>query len=418
MSALYRLGIGFYFLFLRIAALFHPKARLFVHGRRQLLANIRYALIDERRARIWMHCASLGEFEQGRPVLEALRRQYPHLAIVLTFFSPSGYEVRKDYEGADYVFYLPEDGRRNAARFLRLVQPKLVLFVKYDLWYFFLREIARLDIPALLFSAAFRPQQGFFKWYGVIQRRMLRCFRHLFVQDMASVQLLNRIGIEHATVAGDTRFDRVVAAAGTDIPLPDEARDFCRDGAPVLVAGSTWQEDEIFLEKVWLRLPEEWKIILVPHEVHETHLETIEKLFGTQTVRWSQYRAGSTQRVLLVDRVGLLLQLYRCGRVAWIGGGLGKDGVHNVLEAAVRGIPCAWGPVYDKYIEARELLQAGGALVAAQPESFLAAIETWQARPGEYAAAGKAAYNYVHSHSGATDKIMAYLLAKNWLTIS
>lgn len=417
MSFLYWLGIRCYFLLLRIASLFHRKARLFVRGRRKLLSQIRYALVDERRARVWMHCASLGEFEQGRPVLDALRRQYPHLAIVLTFFSPSGYEVRKNYEGADYVFYLPEDSKRNARHFLKMVQPKLAVFVKYDLWYFFLRETARRDIPAVLISAVFRKEQGFFRWYGVIQRRMLHCFRHLFVQDAASVQLLRRIGIEDVTVSGDTRFDRVADVAEALPPLPEEAVDFCR-GAQVLVAGSTWKEDEVFLEKLLNKLPEGWKMILVPHEVHESHLHEIEKLFAERTIRWSQYRSGTNKQVLLVDRIGLLLQLYRCGRLAWIGGGFGKAGVHNVLEAAVYGVPVAHGPVYHQFLEAKELLQSGGSLVAEQPETLLAALESWKHHPGMYADTGAAARTYVQAHSGACGKIMAYLSAKNWLMMS
>lgn len=417
MSFLYWLGIRCYFLLLRIASLFHRKARLFVRGRRKLLSQIRYALVDERRARIWMHCASLGEFEQGRPVLDELRRQYPHLAIVLTFFSPSGYEVRKNYEGADYVFYLPEDSRRNADRFLKMVQPKLAIFVKYDLWYFFLKETARRDIPAVLISAVFRREQGFFRWYGIIQRRMLYCFRHLFVQDAASVQLLRRIGIEETTVSGDTRFDRVVDATASLPAMPEEAADFCR-GAQVLVAGSTWKEDEEFLEKLLPQLPGDWKMILVPHEVHESHLQEIEKRYGDAIIRWSAYRPGTDKRVLLVDRIGLLLQLYRCGRLAWIGGGFGKAGVHNVLEAAVYGIPVVHGPVYHQFLEAKELLQAGGSLVAERPESLAAAIGSWQQHPDVYADVCRAARQYVQAHSGASARIMAYLSAKNWLMVS
>ncbi|MCB0700193.1 MAG: 3-deoxy-D-manno-octulosonic acid transferase, partial [Chitinophagaceae bacterium] len=209
---IYWLAIRVYASSVAIASLFNPKAKLFVKGRRGLLNQIRYALINETRPRIWMHCASLGEFEQGRPLLERLRKEYNSHAIVLTFFSPSGYEVRKNYEGADYVFYLPLDSAYNAAKFIRLVQPKLCLFVKYDLWYFMLMKIAKVGTPLILISAIFRKDQPFFKWYGRLHRRMLHAFTHIFVQDAMSMQLLERAGVEHVNIGGDTRFDRVVEA--------------------------------------------------------------------------------------------------------------------------------------------------------------------------------------------------------------
>src|ERR1044071_4959093 len=247
-SAIYWLVISLYALAVRVTSVVHPKARLFIKGRKGLLGQIRYALIDERRPQIWMHCASLGEFEQGRPLLEEMRSKYPHYAFVLTFFSPSGFEARKDYKGADYVFYLPLDGPYNAGQFLKLVQPRLAIFVKYELWYFYLSELARHNIPAILISAIFRTDQPFFKWYGRLHRRMLHCFSHLFVQNAESVQLLHKAGVSNVTLAGDTRFDRVAEAAHHNEPLP-VAQGFCR-GAKILVAGSTWPDDEEFLQKL------------------------------------------------------------------------------------------------------------------------------------------------------------------------
>lgn len=411
-AALYWLGIRAYALMVRIASLFNPKAKLFVAGRKGLLSQIKYALINERRPRIWMHCASLGEFEQGRPVLEELRRQYPEYAFVLTFFSPSGYEVRKNYEGADYIFYLPVDGAKNARLFLDAVQPKLCLFVKYDFWYYFLSTIAKRDINAVLISAIFRKEQGFFKWYGGLQRRMLFAFNHIFVQDTASEKLLQKIGYEEVSVSGDTRFDRVVAAAKVQTELP-VATQFCA-GKKIIVAGSTWPDDERFLQKALQEIPADWKLILVPHEVHESHIADLEKLWGDSAVKWSAWKNEDAQkRVLILDTVGLLLQLYRFGTIAWIGGGFGKAGVHNVLEAAVYGLPCFYGPVYQQFLEAKALVEAGGAIVAGQPEILVNHLQLWQKEPGLYNQAAEAAETYVAAQAGATPKILRYLAEKN-----
>lgn len=416
MSALiYWLAIRLYAIAVRIAALFKPKAKLFIKGRKGLLSQIKYALINERRPRIWMHCASLGEFEQGRPVLEKLRRQYPHYAFVLTFFSPSGYEVRKDYAGADYIFYLPLDSYYNARRFLAAVQPKLVLFVKYELWYFFLSLTARRDIPLLLISAVFRKNQPFFKWYGRLHRRMLRCFTQIFVQDEASGMLLQKIGIEYWAVGGDTRFDRVIEAVAKVQPLPVAAA-FSKN-SKVIVAGSTWKEDELFLKEVIDRLPANWKLILVPHEVHKSHIEAIASMFGDDAVLWSANEDVHTKRVLVVDTVGLLSGLYQYADVAWIGGGFGKEGVHNVLEAAVYGTPVSHGPVYSQYIEARELLAANGSFVPASAEAFVKQLLYWEKDAHSYEQSCAAAKEFVQNHAGATRKVLDYLEAKKLLSM-
>lgn len=414
MSALvYWLLIRLYAIGLRIASLFNHKAKLFIQGRNGLLSRIRYALVNERRPRIWMHCASLGEFEQGRPVLEKLRKQYPQHAIVLTFFSPSGYEVRKDYEGADYVFYLPLDSIINAKKFLSAVQPKLVLFVKYDLWYFLLTEIAKRDVPILLISALFRKEQPFFKWYGRLHRRMLNCFTYIFVQDNTSAQLLNKIGIENVTVAGDTRFDRVIEAAShqTDLTIAEE---FC-SGNKIIVAGSTWKEDEQFLDKLVRQLPSGWKLLLVPHEVNETRILEIEKIFEGNTVRWSHWKGTSDKQVLIVDKMGLLLQLYRYGRIAWVGGGFGKEGVHNVLEAAVYGIPVVFGPIFHQFLEAEELLAAHGAITTNDATILARQLFDWEKDSYSYEQTCSAAENYVMSKGGATKKVLDHIEAKYWL---
>lgn len=422
-TALYRLAIGVYFIAIRLAAMVNQKAALFVNGRKGLLRQIKQKMAADERRRIWMHCASLGEFEQGRPVLEALREQYPQYAIVVTFFSPSGYEVRKNYDGADYVFYLPIDTPGNARLFLDIVQPSLCIFVKYEFWYYYLSNIGARKIPALLVSAIFNKDQGFFKWYGSLQRAMLRSFTHVFVQDAASMHLLKDIKLDEVSISGDTRFDRVIKASKRQDDLPI-ASDFAKD-SKIIVAGSTWKDDEIFLHTAIKLLPREWKLILVPHEVHIEHLRQIEGLFGNDLIKWSQYpmRNGQpvnedhsiNQRVLLVDKVGFLLQLYRYSRVAWIGGGFGKDGVHNVLEAAVYGQPCYYGPIFQQFLEAKELIQAGGAFSYSTPQQFARAIEQMESSHAwkQYA---DAARNYVHSKSGATDVVLAYIARLQLLT--
>ncbi|PZF72510.1 3-deoxy-D-manno-octulosonic acid transferase [Taibaiella soli] len=413
---LYWLGINLYLLVLRIAALFHPKAKLFVKGRKGLLPQIKYALINERRPRIWMHCASLGEFEQGRPVLEQLRKDYPQFAFVLTFFSPSGYEVRKNYEGADYVFYLPTDSARNARLFLEYVQPKLCLFVKYDFWYYFLSAIGNRDIPLLLVSAIFRDNQGFFKWYGQLQRRMLFAFTHIFVQNSASQRLLQKIGYDSVTVSGDTRFDRVIEALDQPVKDLPKIRAFCNQHK-ILVAGSTWPDDERLLHKAFAQLPENWKLILVPHEVHEAHIYDLEKLWGDVAGKWSDETDWANKRVVIIDTVGLLLQLYRCGDIAWIGGGFGKAGVHNVLEPAVYGMPCLYGPVYHQFLEAIALVACGGGFEIESPEQLVNCIRYWETEPDAYTNASKAAAQYVKENAGATQKITSYLVAKNCISM-
>lgn len=410
LSAIYWLTVKLYAAALHIASIFNPKARLFVMGRKGLLAHIKAKMAPETRPRIWMHCASLGEFEQGRPVLEQLRKQYPSYAIVLTFFSPSGYEVRKNYNGADYVFYLPLDSKNNAQQFIDAVQPQLCIFVKYELWYYYLSTIAKRNINAILISARFRKDQPFFKFYGSLHRKMLRAFQAIFVQDTNSQVLLQSIQLNNVIVNGDTRFDRVIEAASQIIELPIAAS-FC-DNSKILIAGSTWPEDEAFLEKAFQSLPG-WKMIIVPHEVHEGHIQDIEKLFEGNCIRWSQWQQGSSAKVLIVDKVGFLLQLYRYANVAWIGGGFGSAGVHNVLEAAVYGIPCAYGPVYHQFIEAEELIKAGGAASISNHAVLAEQAGIWE----NDTSGGLAAKNYVLTHGGATAAILHYLSEKKILSM-
>ncbi len=414
LSAIYWLTVKLYAGTLHIASLYNQKAKLFIQGRRGLFLKIENTLKNEMRPCIWMHCASLGEFEQGRPVLESIKKQYPSYVIVLTFFSPSGYEVRKHYEGADHVFYLPLDSSKNAKQFLDILQPKLCVFVKYELWYYYLTNIARLHIPAILISARFRKDQLFFKFYGELHRKMLSCFKAIFVQDEVSKTLLQNIGYKNVIVNGDTRFDRVLEASIERQELPI-ATSFCKEGK-IFIAGSTWRADEVFLQRVYSQLPSHWKMILVPHEVDEAHIEAIEKLYAGETIRWSAWKEDTHKRMLIVDKIGLLMQLYWFGNMAWIGGGFDKEGVHNVLEAAVYGVPCFFGPIFHQFIEAGELIQAGGAITFEKPSDYLLLISRLENDKIAYEKMCNAAKQYVISKAGATIAILNYLEEKKLLS--
>lgn len=393
---------------------------------------------EEQQPVIWMHCASLGEFEQGRPVLESLRRIAPGSNVILTFFSPSGYEIRKNYPGADHIFYLPLDSRQNARRFIEYVNPSLVLWVKYDYWYYYLVELKKKNIPVLLISGIFRPDQPFFKWYGRLHRYMLECFRHLFVQTEESKKLLGKLGLsENVSIGGDTRFDRVVEIADGFEALPPIGA-FCGN-YPVIVAGSTWEEDEEELDHFANTHPE-CRFIIAPHEIGEGRLLEVEKLFRysiryslwVETARGGKLQAdgqtpvnggkmgqttgGREPNVLIIDNIGMLSRLYKYATIAYVGGGFGNDGVHNVLEAAVYGKPVVFGPVIEKYIEVLELVDCGGGLVIDSALEAESVFNRLLNDPEQCRQAGDASRNYVLTKKGATEKITAYIQAKRLLT--
>ena len=382
-----------------------------------------------------MHCASLGEFEQGRPVIESLRKLYPDITIIVSFFSPSGYHIRKNYAGADHIFYLPMDSAMHARKWVELIKPTIVLWIKYDYWYYYLRELRVRKIPVLLISPLFRPDQPFFKWYGNIHRLMLDSFYAFFVQNDESKKLLESLDIKQAVfVSGDTRFDRVIDIAEAFEPVPAIA-DFCGDH-PVIVAGSTWEEDEEELDHYANTHPGT-RFIIAPHEIDEDHLKDIESLFKN-TIRYSALeklnaesaklkehpptvnRQPSTvnqqPRVLIVDNIGMLARLYFYADICYVGGGFGDDGVHNVLEAAVYGKPVITGPVIEKYIEVMELADAGGVIIidnALEAESVFSRLMNDKE---EYAYHGNAARNYVYARRGATEKIVRYIQENRLLT--
>ncbi len=418
---LYKTGI-------RLIAPWNRKAKLWLEGRRRLFERMEAALAGETgsgegRGRpdggpaqvIWMHCSSLGEFEQGRPVLEELRREVQGCRIVLSFFSPSGYTAKKDYSGADHVFYLPLDSPANARQFIDLVRPTLVLWVKYDYWYYFLAELKKRNIPTLLVSGVFRPDQPFFRWYGRLHRYMLECFTHLFVQTEASRELLRKLRLaDQVSVSGDTRFDRVIAIAETGEPLPLISA-FC-GSRTVIVAGSTWEEDEEEMDHYANTHPE-LRFIIAPHEIGEDRIREVEGLFR-HSIRFSVWEKGvpppvpgrwPEPNVLIIDNIGMLSRLYRYATITYVGGGFGDDGVHNVLEAAVYGKPVVFGPVIEKYIEAVELTDSGGGLIIDSALEAEKVFDRLLANPEECREIGEASLAYVHSKKGATQKIVGYI---------
>ncbi len=406
----YPFFIAVYSLVIRIAAFWNPKARKWVMGRR---AFPKIPVADG--AVVWMHCASLGEFEQGRPVLEQLRTEYPACKIVLSFFSPSGFEVCKDYSGADHIFYLPADTPANARRFIAAIRPSLVLWVKYEYWFNYLFVLRQQGIPLLLLSGIFRKDQPFFAWYGRHWRRVLGCFTHLFVQSADAAALLAGLGYsETVTVAGDTRFDRVLQIASQFVPIAPIDR-FCA-GHDVLVAGSTWEEDEAELVH-YVRQHPALRFIVAPHEVDRQNLLDVRKTFPG-SVFYSDWvkGAGEGVQVLIMDNIGMLSRLYRYATITYVGGGFGNDGVHNVLEAAVYGKPVVFGPEYDKYAEATGLVDAGGAFSIAQALELEQLLDGLLGDRGSLERAGQAAADFVTAQAGATEKVLYYIQEKRLLT--
>ena len=422
------MGVFFYNIFLPLfkagvylSLPFNKKAKKWLQGRRNIFEKLEAAIPADAKI-IWMHCASLGEVEQGRPVIEQLRVQHPSCRILLTFFSPSGYEVRKDYAGADWVFYLPMDGPRNARRFLEIVHPDLVIFVKYEFWYYYLKKIKYRNIPLLLISALFRKDMSFFQWYGGLQRKILSRFDHLFVQNESSKKLVEEIGLGPiCSVSGDTRFDRVIEIANNFQPIT--AIESFVGNDKVIVAGSTWPEDEEVLQKALTGLQNAGlKLIIAPHEITEKHLSDIEKLFPDST-RFSQLNTpdslptpDSRLKTLIIDNIGMLSRLYKYAWVTYIGGGMKPSGIHNVLEAAVYGKPVFFGPYYKKYSEAIGLVQSGGGISFTNETELAQQLELLLTDKNKYEERSASSGKFVQSHKGATQKILSYIQEKRLLT--
>lgn len=405
----------FRFLFLvgvRLAALKNWKASLWVSGRKNWQAELKKNWhVTPSDKVVWMHCASVGEFEQGRPLLESLKKNYPNTKLLLTFFSPSGYEMHKNFGGVDKVMYLPFDSKKNAKDFIEMTQPSLAIFVKYEFWYFFLTSLKQQQIPTVLISGLLRPEQPFFKWWGSFHRRMLDCFTYFFLQDATSVQLLESIGYKNKSlISGDTRFDRVaeIAAIRTSLPLIES---FCTE--KTLIAGSTWPEDEALLQQ-WFKLQNGWKMIIVPHEISATHIAALQNRFPSVRLysKLSEQENLLYDSVLIIDKMGLLSKIYRYATLCYVGGGLKKSGHHNILEAAVYGKPVATGPFIHKFSESVALHQLGGTFMVKTGKDL------WEICSNQalIEKAGKKAAEYVATELGATKKIMDWIQANLLLT--
>ena len=400
----YNLVIYMYLFGVAIYSRFNEKVRKMWRGEREAFMILREK-VDPNAKYVWFHAASLGEFEQGRPLMEQLRKDHPEYKILLTFFSPSGYEVRKNYEGADIITYLPLDTITNARRFLRTVRPVMAFFIKYEFWYNYLHILKHRNVPVYSVSSIFREDQVFFKWYGRQYGRVLNCFTHFFVQNEISKDLLAKIGITNASVVGDTRFDRVlqIKEAAKQLPIVES---FVKDAPQVFVAGSSWPPDEeIFIK--YFNQHKNWKLIIAPHVIGEDHLKQIEKLLeGRKVIRYTEATEANVQEaeVLIINCFGLLSSIYHYGQVAYVGGGFGV-GIHNLLEAAVWDVPVFFGPNNQKFQEAQGLKLSGGFEINSY-EEFAAQMERFAADADYMEEQGLKAGHFVKGQSGATQKVL------------
>ncbi len=402
---MYNLIIYLYLLGVAVYSRFNEKVRKMWRGERDAFRVLREKVDPEARY-VWFHAASLGEFEQGRPLMEQLRRDHPELKILLTFFSPSGYEVRKNYEGADIICYLPLDTIRNARRFLRLIRPEMAFFIKYEFWYNYLHILKHRGVPTYSVSSIFRDGQVFFRWYGRQYGRVLKCFTRFYVQNEKSRELLATIGITNVTVSGDTRFDRVLQIKEAAKVIPEIEQQLGANHPKVFVAGSSWPPDEeIFIR--YFKEHKDWKLIIAPHVIGEDHLQQIEKLLeGRKVVRLSKKQGMEDGEVLIIDCFGLLSSIYRYATVCYVGGGFGVS-IHNTLEAAVWGRPVIFGPENKKFQEAQGLKACGGGFEIQGYDDFKQLMDRFDSDAASLTAAGEKAGAYVESLTGATGIILA-----------
>ena len=406
-----------------IASLFNEKVKKMWRGERDAFRILKEK-VDPNAQYVWFHAASLGEFEQGRPIMERFREEHPDYKILLTFYSPSGYEVRKNYAGADIICYMPIDTVTNARRFLRLIRPCMAFFIKYEFWYNFLHILKHRNVPTYSVSSIFRPNQVFFRWYGVNYGRVLRCFTKFFVQNEQSKELLNSIGITEVEITGDTRFDRVlqIKEAAKQLPVVEKFISGNED-TKVFVAGSSWPPDEEIFLRYFNEHPE-WKLIIAPHVIGEDHLQQIESLLaGRKVIRYTEAEKSlnasdtsltshlsplTSSEVLIINCFGLLSSIYRYGQVAYVGGGFGV-GIHNLPEAAVWNIPVFFGPNNERFQEAQELKKNGGGLEIHNYEEFAARMDELTADPASRIKRGEAAGGYVKGNAGATEVVLRQL---------
>ena len=405
MTIFYQIGIFFFGIAARLSAMFSPKAKLFVQGRKNWVVRLQEK-VDTSASYIWFHCASLGEFEQGRPVIEEVRKQFPDYKIALSFFSPSGYEIRKNYNGADLICYLPLDTRKNAKTFLDILRPEKAFFVKYEFWYNYISELGKKNIPLYIVSAIFRKDQLFFKntpW-GLWYRKMLYRFDHIFIQNEKSASLLESIGISNFTVAGDTRFDRVADIARSAKQFPDVEK-FIQDKLTV-VAGSTWKPDEELLS-AFINNSNNTRFIIAPHEVTPANINRIHQLLKKRAVSYSKVQNSeiTDYDVLIIDSIGILSSLYQYGNIAYIGGGFGV-GIHNILEAATFQLPVIFGPNFQKFKEAVDLAEQKGAFPIHNSDDLNRALTLLLSNHETRKNASEVCRKYVEKNVGSTALII------------
>lgn len=409
---LYNIFVSVYTLFVRIASGWNDKAAQWIQGRKNVWKELEELNFASDKT-VWIHSSSAGEFEQAKPVIDALKRTYPSCKIIVSFFSPSGYSIGKAYKQADHITHLPVDTKTNAKRFVEIINPCLAIFVKYDFWYHYLNTVHSKKIPLFLISAVFRKEQSFFRWYGGFYRKMLHFFNAFFVQDKVSCEQLSNYGFKNCFVSGDTRFDRVATIAENFSDI-EGIKEFIGE-SKVLVAGSTWPEDEQLINDA-VNAIHELKLIIAPHEIHEQHIEQIQKQFPN-SILYSELKDNySNQKVLITNNVGMLSRLYKYATITYVGGGFTRDGIHNILEAAVYGKPVLFGPNYKKYREAEELIKKGGAFSVKNSEELKIKIEKLLDDQEAYNSISKASFVYINENKGATGKIINYIQEKRLLT--
>ncbi|MEP7263788.1 MAG: glycosyltransferase N-terminal domain-containing protein [Bacteroidota bacterium] len=407
MEVVYGFALAVYGWLIRVAALFHPKAKEWIAGRQHWERNMS-SLLKEPEKRIWFHCSSLGEYEQGRPVLERLRSEYPDCKIVLTFFSPSGFIQKKNETLVDYVFYLPLDGAVNSRRFIEIVNPYFAVFVKYEFWHFYIKILKDKKIPSFVISAIFRPSQIYFKNYGKFFYTILQRITHLFVQNQTSLELLYDSKLTNVTVSGDTRFDRVYMNSMNSKNLERIAA--FKNGKPLFIAGSTWPSDEKILSLFIGDYKDKLKFIIVPHEITSGAIQRLRRQLPVKALLYSELSTQSSEgiNILIIDNIGMLSSLYSYADYAYIGGGFGS-GIHNSLEAAVYGLPVFFGTNYKKFAEAVQMIQMGTAFSFTDYNNFLQQFETVFTNPSRLEEIHKKNMRFIDSSRGATDVILNYL---------
>ncbi len=417
---MYNLFLVVYSLGIRLVSAWNRKAKLWIKGRKNLFENLKETYVSDTQKKVWMHCASLGEFEQGRPVLKKIIENYPDTTIIITFFSPSGYEIAKRDKDFKLVYYMPMDSAKNATKLLDILQPDLVVWIKYEYWHYYLNEIKRRSIPLLLVSGVYGSNQIFFKWYGSLYRKMLECFSHFFVQNISSKnQLQKLIAEEKISVSGDTRCDRVINIAENFKEVPGIA-DFCRTNK-VVVAGSTWEDDEAEWTH-FVKTHPEIKVIIAPHEIDDENLADVKKEFPGSAFysEWLNMLQGNGYEqtkihCLIIDNIGILSRLYKYATITYVGGGFGYNGLHNILEAAVFGKPVIFGPEYEKNFEAEELIACSGAISIENALELEKIVKGLFDKEAEIKSRGTASKNYVYNNAGASQKVIEYIQKKRLL---